>query len=221
MPTLYYDKFDRTLTVLPTPERARGRRLILLHGATPSGYHLGSWWDDLPPGIWSVGGTAVRLAKKGFEVFVPEAGDGAGRPGAWMERSLAWASAGGPIPDVAGFSFGGSSAILLARRAERSLCIGPLFRLGKLYGLDPAIRSRAIADDLAKMTTPMEVLFAQTYRTHGRQRFDAHAQVRTQHVPGTRHRHFAIPMGVLGPLYAFVDAGVERAHAAFEALLGV
>lgn len=219
MPTLYYDKFDRTLTVTPTPEKARGRRLILLHGATPSGYHLGGWWDALPPGIWSVGGTAVRLAKKGFEVFVPEAGDGAGRPGAWLDRSLAWATSGGPVPDVVGFSFGGSSAILLARRAEGSLSIGPLVRLGRIYGLDPAIRSRSVADELAKMTTPMSVLFAQTYRAHGRQHFEAYSQVRTQRVPGTRHRHFAIPMGVLGSLYAFVNAGVERAHTALEAQL--
>lgn len=221
MPTLYYDKADRTLIVLPTPEKARGRRLILLHGATPSGYHLGSWWDDVPPGIWSVGGTAVRLAKKGFEVFVPEAGDGAGRPGAWLERSLAWANDGGPVPDVAGFSFGGSSAILLARRAESSCRTSAPLRLGQLYGLDPAIRSRYVAEDLAKMTTPMEVLFAHTYRTHGRQHFDQHPQVRTRRVPRTRHRHFAIPLGVLGPLYAFADAGVERAHTAFESLLRV
>lgn len=221
MPTLYYDKVDKTLVVTPTPEKARGRRLILLHGATPSGYHLGGWWDGVAPGIWSVGGTAVRLAKKGFEVFVPEAEDGAGRPGAWLDRSLAWATNGGAIPDVAGFSFGGSSAILLARRAEGALSIGPLARLGHIYGLDPAIRSSAVAQELAKMRTPMEVLFAQTYRTHGRQQFEAQPRVQTQRVPGTRHRHFAIPLGVLGPLYAVVDSGVERAHSALESRLGV
>lgn len=219
MPTLYYDKVDQTLIVTPAPEKVRGRRLILLHGATSPGDQFGGWGYGLPPGIWSVGGTAVRLAKKGFEVFVPEAEDGAGRPGAWLDRSLAWATNGGAIPDVAGFSFGGSSAILLARRAEGALSIGPLARLGRIYGLDPAIRSSAVAQELSKMRTPMEVLFAQTYRAQGRHRFETQPRVQTQRVPGTRHRHFAIPLGVWGSLLAFVDEGVDRAHTALESRL--
>ena len=146
MPELVYDENALTLTAYPDTDVDLRAKIILLHGATAAVHHAGAWASGVAPGIWSVGGTADRLARKGFEVFVPEAEEGAGRPGDWLARACAWANKDGGPATVVGFSFGGSSAVLLARHAQDTTTDRqfPSVALGPLYLLDPALRSLAV-----------------------------------------------------------------------------
>jgi len=224
MPELIYDDDALTLTAYPDPDAANYASIILLHGATGPVHYAGAWASGLAPGIWSVGGTADRLARKGFTVFVPEAEEGAGRSGDWIGRAARWACAQRcAAPAIVGFSFGGSSAVLLARHAQdtttdRSF---PSVPLGPIYLLDPALRSLAVREKLEELDWPLTVLFAASYRTRGRGAFAGHARARVTRVADTAHRHFAQPFGLPGDLYAVVEPGVYRAHRALERALGV
>lgn len=221
MPKLIYDK--HSLTALPEADRDRRARVILLHGATVAVHRAGAWASGISPGIWSVGGTANHLARKGFEVFVPEADVGAGRPGDWLRRAYDWAVEGDSTPTVIGFSFGGSSAVLLARYArETATDRGVLpVALGPFVLLDPAIRSAAVRRALTGLEWNLHVLFAESYRTRGRGKFAAHPGAKITRVAKTVHRHFAQPLGLPGEIYSVADNGVTRAHRALERALGV
>lgn len=223
MSKLVYDDAALTLTAYPDPAVNNPSRIILLHGATTAVHRAGACAHGVAPGIWSVGGTAKRLARKGFEVFVPEAEAGAGRPGDWLVRACAWANKNESLVTVVGFSFGGSSAVLLARHAQDTTTDRrfPSVPLGALYLLDPAMRSRAIGAAMDELDCNMWVLFAASYRTRGRSKFASHLRAKSSRVPGTAHRHFAQPLGLLGDLYAVADPGVDRAHHALEQALGV
>lgn len=223
MPELIYDADALTLTAYPDADVDNHARIILLHGATVGVHHVGAWASGVAPGIWSVGGTADRLARKGFTVFVPEAEEGAGRPGDWLTRAVRWAHSDGAAPAIVGFSFGGSSAVLLARHAQDTTTdrYFPSVPLGPIYLLDPALRSLAVRDKLEGLDWPLTVLFAASYRTRGRGVFAAHPRARVTRVPDTAHRHFAQPLGLPGDLYAVVEPAVYRAHRALERALGV
>jgi hypothetical protein len=223
MPELVYDENALTLTAYPDTDVDLRAKIILLHGATAAVHHAGAWASGVAPGIWSVGGTADRLARKGFEVFVPEAEEGAGRPGDWLARACAWANKDGGPATVVGFSFGGSSAVLLARHAQDTTTDRQFssVALGPLYLLDPALRSLAVGAALEGLDWNMQVLFAASYRTRGRGKFASHPRAKVTRVPDTAHRHFAQPLGLPGDLYAVADPGVYRAHRALEQALGV
>lgn len=202
-----------TLVVRPHASCPPHGRVVLLHGATPRIHHLGGALAGVAPGIWSVAGTAVRLARQGFEVFVPEAEGGAGRYGEWLSRVQAWVGYG-PV-HLVGFSFGGSSAVFLMERGLH------LDKLNRVVLLDPALRNLGSRRSLARVTHPFTVLFAGTFRSRGRARFAKHPMATVQHVVGTKHRHFAQPLGAPGEAYAVFDPGVNRAHRALEEALGV
>lgn len=209
-----YDETTRTWTVSPADGDAPRGRILLLHGATPKAVRLLAPVSSVPPGVCSVGGTARRLAGRGFEVFVPEADKGAGFHGDWVSHVRDWGAAGPPPVAIVGYSFGGSSAVIV----RHDLRAVPWVKHARMVLLDPALRSDAVGAMLRALDCEMYVLFAERYKTKGREQFARHPCAVIERVPGTRHRHFTQPLGPLGVLHG-LDLSVDRAYAALERAL--
>lgn len=216
-----FDEDKQTLIVYTKNRLTPRGKIVLFHGGISDTAELGSVFSFLPPGIWSIAGTAERLAKIGYNVFIPEIKPASGYWGGdWVDYTKDWIGYGSELTNLVGYSFGASSLIEFTNYLQKhKSALRPTFNIHKLVMLDPALASVNTKKELQQLNSSFHVLFSSNYVTKGRYLFKDHPRGVATTIENTKHRHFSIPFGVVGKVYHAFTPGVRRAQKALETML--